>query len=260
MSNFTKDYIGKKKDVVKRSRASNPFMRGSAYTPHLGSTIAMASKPIDKNALSTESSYAASWVRDGNISQHSPLAPLHIFIHNFLSEDNSYNELIKRAEIFHPSANVYEKPIVKISYFNNKEHTVKIIEKSYETKVERLLTKASSMLQLPFNWDDDEAMPIEKEFFDISSKFVKDYLIAIKNNYFIEVQLPEINPCPDGSIDLDWLTPHAQLLINIRKDNENNDFIAYYYGDRHSDKTQFKGSTPTNEFSESLAVWMKYLK
>ncbi len=127
-------------------------------------------------------------------------------------------------------------------------------------RMDALIINANKMLNLPINWDDDGALPIEKEIFESATSFVKQYLLEIYFAHGIEIQLPEINPCPDGSIDLDWATPNAQLLINIRKDKADNEYVAYYYGDRYNDKTQFKGSFPISEFSESLAIWMKYLK
>jgi hypothetical protein len=87
---------------------------------------------------------------------------------------------------------------------------------------------------------------------------LREYVLFILANYNRDIQLPEINPCSNGSIDLEWHTSsNGRLLINIRKDVNGDSYIAYYYGDKYDNKMQVKGSIPVNEFSEYLAVWMK---
>jgi hypothetical protein len=135
-----------------------------------------------------------------------------------------------------------------------------ISKSKYESSIDTLILKASAMLNLPYDWDGDEAMPIEQEIFDLSTNFLKIYLLKIKKQFNTEIQLPQINPCPDGTIDLDWATDNAQLLINIRKANEGNEYTAYYYGDKYNDKMPIKDSTPLTVFSDDLAIWMIYLK
>jgi hypothetical protein len=124
--------------------------------------------------------------------------------------------------------------------------------------LEELILKSNALKSLTIDWDEDGALPIDETTVDYTSWFLRHYYNYTLKHLGTKIQLPEINPCPDGSIDLEWHTPHAQLLINIRKDKEGT-YTAYYYGDRHNNKMQVKGSTPLSEFSEHLAVWMKYL-
>jgi len=124
--------------------------------------------------------------------------------------------------------------------------------------LDELIIKADGLKNLPLDWDEDGALPIDETTVEYASWFLRHYYNYTLKHFGTKIQLPEINPCPDGSIDLEWHTPFAQLLINIRKDKEGV-YTAYYYGDRHNNKMQVKGSTPLSEFSEHLAVWMKYL-
>lgn len=124
--------------------------------------------------------------------------------------------------------------------------------------IDELIKKAAELKNLSFDWDEDGAVPIEETTIEYSCWFLKHYYNYIFRHFAVTIQLPEIDPCPDGSIDLAWHTPNAQLLINIRKEKEGT-YSAFYYGDRHNNKMQVKGSTPLSEFSEHLAVWMKYL-
>ena len=139
-----------------------------------------------------------------------------------------------------------------------KAKTTNLIQTNSALELENLIKKANRILELKFDWDDDGAEPIDSKLFGTTITFLRDYYYYLLKNFNNQISLPEISPCPDGSIDLDWHTPNAQLLINISKNNEKGDFIAHYYGDRFNDEVT-KGSIPTHTFSESLAVWMKYL-
>jgi hypothetical protein len=139
-------------------------------------------------------------------------------------------------------------------HLNTSSHVAEVLQ----SDLDNLIEKAQLLKQLPFDWDEERAISIEDTTVDYACWFLKHYYNYTLKHLGIKIQLPEINPCPDGSIDLEWHTPDAQLLINIRKDKEGT-YTAYYYGDRHNNKMQVKGSTPFSEFSEHLAVWMKYL-
>jgi hypothetical protein len=129
---------------------------------------------------------------------------------------------------------------------------------SPKSPIDVLIEKSMAIKDLPYDWDEEGALPIEEAALSAATSFLKKYYSFISKSYNLQICLPEINPCKDGSVDLEWHTPKAQLLINFRKDKESN-YIAYYYGDRHNNKMQVKGSTPVFEFSEHLAVWMKFL-
>lgn len=113
------------------------------------------------------------------------------------------------------------------------------------------------ILNLENDWNGEGALAISKEIVNEVKDFLIQYYSFLDSTAGISIKLPEINPCPNGSIDLEWQTASARLLINVRK--RENEYFGFYYGDKYDDKMQLKGSFPVNEFSESLAVWMKYL-
>jgi hypothetical protein len=123
--------------------------------------------------------------------------------------------------------------------------------------IENAIKEASYITDLPADWDDEGAVPILINTFNNAANFLRIYSNYLFNSYNIFIPVPEINPCKDGSIDLAWRTNSARMLINIRSDK--GEYYAFYYGDRYNNKMPIKGNIPLPEFSEFLAVWMKYL-
>lgn len=176
-----------------------------------------------------------SYIDEDTVSEDEDLkSPIHKW-HTVAQGNADLNSLLKKISVLRPST-----------------------QQIHINPLENLIENAKSILNLPFDWNDEGALTIDETTFNNSTSFLKQYVNFISNYLNTEIKLPEINPCPDGSIDLEWHTDNAQLLINIRQDKEGN-YTAFYYGDRHNNKMQIKGSTPVNEFSEHLAVWMKYL-
>lgn len=126
-----------------------------------------------------------------------------------------------------------------------------------QTEIEDAIKEANSIVELPADWDGEGALQITKGVFEAAVGFLREYSCYISDNFHIQIEAPEINPVRNGSIDLEWHTTNAQMLINIR--HRDNEFYAYYYGDRYQNRMPIKGNVPLSEFSESLAVWMKYL-
>lgn len=125
-----------------------------------------------------------------------------------------------------------------------------------ESVIEKAITQAQRMLDLPDGWDEENAKRIEQSTFQAASSFLRLYANRLVE-LDIRIQAPEIDPCPDGSIDLNWHTQNARMLINIRQDN--NEYVAYYYGDFYEGKMPFKGNIAVTIYYEFFAAWMKYL-
>lgn len=124
-------------------------------------------------------------------------------------------------------------------------------------ELETAIEEAKYITSLPDNWDEEGAAPILQIIFDKAAEFLRYYSRYLYIGFGLELPIPEINPCKDGSIDLSWRTAQARMLINIRMQDELPH--AFFYGDRYNNKMPIKGNVPLKEFSESLAVWMKYL-
>ena len=70
------------------------------------------------------------------------------------------------------------------------------------------------------------------------------------------VDLPEILPGPDGSIDLHWEYPDYELLINVSADPNAK---ASFYGDDRGEMS-IKGKFDSNTFNHGLLLWLARAK
>ncbi|MEJ7684666.1 MAG: hypothetical protein WKG06_43825 [Segetibacter sp.] len=123
--------------------------------------------------------------------------------------------------------------------------------------LEEVINEAKYIPLLEYNWDEEGAIPIPQDLFDVTIHFLKHYYLFLLDSIGVNIALPEINPCRDGTIDLSWRTKNARLLINVRSGPD--DYMAYFYGDLYNNKMPLKGNFCISKFSEPLAFWMKYL-
>lgn len=120
--------------------------------------------------------------------------------------------------------------------------------------IELSISNAQSILNLKDNWDDNGALQVPLKVYSSAILFLKKYALFILNNLETVISAPEINPVKDGSVDLEWHTPQARMLINLKKDGK----IAYY-GDSYNDLNSIKGKVDTQSVQTFLAVWMTKL-
>ena len=120
--------------------------------------------------------------------------------------------------------------------------------------IESSINDAHSILNLVDNWDDDGAYKVPKNVYNNAILFLKRYALFILNDLKIIISAPEINPVKDGSIDLEWHTPNARMLINV-----NNTGKIGYYGDNFNDLNSIKGKIAGESVQTFLAVWMTKL-
>ena len=125
--------------------------------------------------------------------------------------------------------------------------------------IESEIEDSRYIFDLPENWDEDGAMPIKEEVWQIAVQFLRNYAEYIWRNYNIVIEAPEINPTRGGTVDLSWTTKkNVGLLINIRI--HNGEPIAFYYGELPDNIGIIKGSVSTQDVADHLAVWMKKLE
>lgn len=110
------------------------------------------------------------------------------------------------------------------------------------------------ILKLAANWDEEGSLPVAPLIYEAAIRFLQDYTFFIFKKYKVMIETPSINPVKNGSIDLEWHTPNARMLINIR-DTQN----AYYYGDQHKNINSIKGSVSIQNIEIFLAAWMTKL-
>ncbi|MGN7722272.1 hypothetical protein [Chitinophaga sp. 22620] len=178
---------------------------------------------------------------------------------NFGDDSYSYSEkvVVTGFKALRPPSNLWIKPTRSSSLLIN------ILEEFIEVpnslkEIAEAVKESEFIFSLEEGWDDGRAKTISKDVWRLSVKFLLNYAREIFNASGQSIACPEINPCPDGSIDLSWRTPKARLLINIRE-VESKGILAYFYGDLRGDNMQIKGNVPSENIAEHLMVWMKNL-
>lgn len=131
----------------------------------------------------------------------------------------------------------------------------------YNTKlypIIREIKESEHILSLDECWDGLDACTIPFKNWEKAILFLVDYSSEIFKTSQIIIPSPEINPCPDGTIDLSWRTQNHRLLINIK--NVDEEIRAYYYGDNIDGTCPIKGYLLTSNIETFFAEWMKKLK
>jgi hypothetical protein len=119
------------------------------------------------------------------------------------------------------------------------------------------------LLDLKDDWNSDGGKPLDPLLYIDSIDFLHRYSEFVLKSYGIVIHSPEINLCPNGSIDLSWTTQSARLLINFKKVPEST--LVTFYGftkinkGDHYIKIPKEGVIDPDNFDEPLAVWMKQL-
>jgi hypothetical protein len=125
------------------------------------------------------------------------------------------------------------------------------------SNIVREVENSEVILSYDAGWDDEKAIPVDRETWLQATGFLLRYALRVFNLFSSALDTPGINPCPNGSIDLSWRTKSARMLINIRK--ENGKMLAFFYGDLYDNKMPIKGNVPAGTVEDHLACWMKNL-
>jgi len=113
------------------------------------------------------------------------------------------------------------------------------------------------------DWDDDGAPAFSPNNLAKVKEFIQLYIPQDIDT----ITVPEVNPCPDGSIDLDWNTwidisgikTEVQILINLSFDPQ---YTVSYYGEiRHRPMSEvIKGTYDDASIKNNdLVVLLSYL-
>jgi hypothetical protein len=120
--------------------------------------------------------------------------------------------------------------------------------------IQQSINDARFILALKDNWDDNGAYKVPQSVFTNAQLFLEKYALYILNDLETIVAAPDISPVKDGSIDLEWRTPHARMLVNVKASGQ-----LGYYGDNYTDLNSIKGKIEADPIQKFLAVWMTKL-
>lgn len=127
---------------------------------------------------------------------------------------------------------------------------------SFISKLEQLDKLIDSSREF-LEWTEEDCEEIGKGWTEETWSRSVSYLRAITDRIWYErgilVDLPDIEPGRNGSIDIHWdYFPDYELIINVKADKSAE---ATFYGD-NKDKIKIKGATPLNSEGGELWLWL----
>lgn len=120
-------------------------------------------------------------------------------------------------------------------------------------EVREAIEASRDLLQLEDNWDEEGGRRIDEDTWLRTVRFLTRYASWLWDASGRALDVPDIMPVPEGSIDLHWDYPKYELLINIPAQS---DKPAGFYGDDRG-KIVIEGHFDPQDFNEGLALWFK---
>lgn len=115
------------------------------------------------------------------------------------------------------------------------------------------IEKSRLMLTLSEDWDDEGSPAYEEQTWQRAVDFMLGTAIEFWRESGIIPEAPRIRKGPLESIDLHWLTPKRELLINVPATA--NASFDFYGDDRHGGH-QVKGELDPNDSNHWLMHWL----
>ena len=94
------------------------------------------------------------------------------------------------------------------------------------TPMDKAIEAADQLTRLKEGWDDENARPIKWGTLAKAAAFLR---YAEYHDH--EIPVPDINPVPDGSVDLEWHTEACHILINFPEDDKKGPTYSWEVGD-----------------------------
>jgi hypothetical protein len=124
-------------------------------------------------------------------------------------------------------------------------------------KIAKEIEESKSILELNDDWDSFDAKKIDKEVWFMAVSLLSKYAHYILAEFSTVIQPPEINPVPNGTIDLSWRTKNGRFLMNVKGKESNT--LASYYGDLYNNEQPIKDKLINDSIIKHLAYWMRNL-
>jgi len=121
------------------------------------------------------------------------------------------------------------------------------------------INNSKYILELENNWDGMGAVIVPHELYQRGIEVLIMYANFIFDQYNKTViQSPEINPCPNGTLDFSWTTENSRMLINIKPKDD--DYVASCFGYSKVSKIAIEGFVDMVNIDIDIASWMRKLK
>lgn len=115
------------------------------------------------------------------------------------------------------------------------------------------IERSRAMLGLEDDWDDEGSPGYAETTWSRAIGFLVQNATQLWDGYGIAIEAPKVRKGPDGSIDLDWRTPHHELLVNVPADEAD---PTSYYGDDGAGARTIKGTLEPTANNRWLLMWL----
>ncbi len=101
------------------------------------------------------------------------------------------------------------------------------------------IRRSEAILDLESGWDGEGSVAYERTTWNRAITFLVRNAISLYRNFRIITDPPTISPGPNGSIDLHWIMPHTEMLLNIP---QNSSSPGAFYADNGSGGFAIRGN------------------
>lgn len=120
-----------------------------------------------------------------------------------------------------------------------------------ETGISKLLKDAEWITDLDDNWDDEGSLGYTEELLSKVGLLLKNWKNKSWKDSGELMPLPDVQPGPDGSIDLHWKKGTYELLLNV----PNDDGLIHFYGDDYNENVM-KGNFLQSAEMPNFLFWL----
>jgi hypothetical protein len=120
-----------------------------------------------------------------------------------------------------------------------------------EDSIKKAIEDAKWISELDDDWDDEGSLGYTKELLEKVEMLLTSWKDKSWSDYRRTFPLPDIQPGPDGSIDLHWKKETYELLLSI----PNNEQPVHFYGDDYSENVM-KGSFSQGAEMPNFLFWL----
>ena len=129
---------------------------------------------------------------------------------------------------------------------------IRVYSRSALPELEAEIEAARRILDLGDDWDGGGSPKYSESTFERAATFLRMHNERFFELFGVRAAVPQINPGPNGSIDIHWKRPSWELLVNIPAEEG---MAAAFYGDDYGSEI-IRGSLDASQPNRGLIAWL----
>ena len=122
-----------------------------------------------------------------------------------------------------------------------------------QSAIRDVVAQSKWIIDLPEDFDGEGSPRYSRDAWNRAVTFLERYAKWFRETQGEEIPIPEIDPGPNGSIDIHWKSKDFELLLNIPSDPS---APAEFYGDDYG-AGKFQGTFNPASYNFGLITWLK---